>query len=530
MFRNLNKAIIMTLSKNLANGHHPKLLVLAAVGAREATPNFGSQNVATTASASDCRIDVISELFPVVLEELQHSGKSSEPVTTDRLDLGRLSEAVLAELAPLWQADAAIEASERVQSVLESAKQRRALDTTAQIHDAVTRTVSAAVDEIRTRIHRLADGSPATLRTTGLDLIRLLMHVKPAVQDCAQSIQYAVAAIERAHAVASRAASFAESDRPFIVGQQQDWARRCVRKAFQALIEEFVARELASQCVTLTDAAQSLVNLAGEALGRIDEVKRKAAEWASHERLILIQPPCTTILTLSGTLPDEAIAGLLERHRFAGRNELSRYLLDRWLIALRTFLRDRVLFNPDSVGAFQVLAAVPPATAFELFRALLEGELQPEVLTVYGRLRQFGIRSALQLLVDRSGLTSDPGPRGSTRFKLNVYRILIVSLPETVQPGDHEVRRQVVEELAMLDQIELTEHAASFDEIVIHQIGGGWPWQILPSNRHLRDQHLAAADAGHRSHLVHIFPESPTGDVVTHYRTLKSHEENGHGS
>lgn len=163
-----------------------------------------------------------------------------------------------------------------------------------------------------------------------------------------------------------------------------------------------------------------------------------------------------------------------------------------------------------------MLASLQATEAFAAFRDVLCEELASEVQTVYGRVQQQGTVSALQTLIDRSRLTSDPGPRAATRFKLNVYRILIVSLPTATRSPDRAVRTAIGQMLESKG-VTLTEHSADFDEIVVHRIGGGWPWQILPSNHHFHDQYLAAAAAAHRPHLVAVLPESPRGEISPTY-------------
>jgi hypothetical protein len=501
--------------------------LLAAHGALSATPRFGSQSVITTVVDHDCRVAVVEELLPMMVEKLRRQGRLTEPVTIDVLDVSTLVKGALTEVADLCQPAADIGESKAALDVVLAAKQGRGTDVVARIREAIAHVVEPAIETVHERIRALADSSPSQLRELGHDTFALLTRATPVPVDAAATIQHATSQLLRAQEVVDRAAEFAADDLQPIVGTLKERARDNVRMAFTALVRELVLKHLLSKWPTLTDAAEALLHLASELCGQMDAMNRACTTWAHEQREMIAEPPCNTTLRLTGTSAEEAIAGVLTRHRFAGRSDLVSYLLERGVSRLRAELTDRAQQDIAAQPAVQLLASVPAVEAFAAFRDVLCEELEPEVHTVYGRLQRHGVLNVLQTLIQRSRLTSDPGPRASARFTLNTYRIVIVSLPEVKRPDDRRVR-EVMTQALVAKSVVVTEHPGAFDEIVVHRVGGGWPWQVLPSNDHFRKQYRDSAAAGHRPHLVEVLPASPRGEIDPAYRTLP-HERSSHG-
>lgn len=502
-----------------ANGKTKRRL-LAGNGSTTATPKFGSQSVITTVVDQDCRIAVVEELLPLSVEKLRHVGRQPEPVTLDQLQLTTLVENVLTKVADLCQPGTETDDLKAVLDTVVAAKQRRAADAVQRIREGVAEVVKPVVETVLARIHATADSPLFRLRELGEEIQTSLVRAKPVLVDAAPTIQKANRRLVRTAEIIERAGEFANDDRQSILGTLKERARDGVHEAFTALLREFVLRHLLAAWPAMNDAAEALLSLEGELTGQLDALNRARQQWVHEQRELLAEPPCNTTLRLAGTSPEEAIAGVLERHRFAGRSDLVSHVLERGVSRLRDALTDRGEQDIATRPAARLLASVPVAEAFAAFRDVLYDELEPEVQSVYGRLHRQGAINVLRTLLQRSRLTSDPGPRGSTRFKLNAYRIVIVSLPELKRPDDHATRSSILRRLEEDRSIVVTEHPSAFDEIVVHRVGGGWPWQVLPSNDHFRKQYLDSAAAGHRPHLVEVLPESPRGEINPVYPTL----------
>lgn len=500
------------------NGNGARRL-LAAHGAPDATPKFGSQNVITTAVDRDCRIDVVDQLVPWVIDQWRSQGRSVESITIDSLDISQLTDRVLSKVADLAPATTAIADSKATLETVLAATQGRGTNAVARIREAVAEVVTPVIETLHRAIRALADSPLDELGDLGSDTQNLLRRAKPEPADAAKAIQNAKAQVERTLEVLERTGEFALDDRQTVIGTVQERAREHVRDALASLVRELVIKEILSKWPTLIQAAEALLQLKSELSEHLDAVLREGRRWSQDERELTAEPPCNTTLRLQGTSPEEAIAGILERHRFASRSELVAYILERSVSQLRNILTARGSADIAAEPAARLVAAVPAEEAFAAVRHVLYEELKPEIQTIYGRLKESGIRKVLGTLLQRSRLTSDPGPRGSTRFKLNVYRLVIVSLPEVKRPDDQKVRIAIEQELNAKSVV-LTEHDATFDEIVVHRVGGGWPWQVLPSNEHFRKQYVDGAKAGHKPHLVAVLPASPRGEIDPIYRNL----------
>ena len=500
---------------------------LAAHGATKAIPRFGSQSVITTVVDNDCRVDVVEEIFPLVEERLRRQGRETETVTLDRLEVSTLVKNVVVEVADLCQPGADIDESKAAQETVLAAKQGRGTEVVSRIREAIAKVVEPEVEGVRQRIRSLADNSPDRLCEIGDDTLRLLRRAKPLFVDSAPSIQRGSELLMRAAEVVDRANEFAADDRQEIVGTIKDLARDSVRNAFEALVHELVLKYLLAKWSTLTDAAEALLHLEGDLIGQLDALSRECARWVNTQRETLANPPCNTTLCLAGTSAEEAIAGILKRHRFAGRGDLVAHIVERTVKCLRDALMEHAQQGFATQPAAQILASVPVEQAFATVRDVLYDELEPEIQSVYGRLKRRGVGHVLQTLLQRSRLTSDPGPRACTRFKLNAYRVVIVSLPELTQPRDREVWEVIARALEEKTVI-VTQHPATFDEIVVHRVGGGWPWQVLPSNSHFCEQYVESAETDHRPHLPQVLPESPRGKINPIYPTA-ANERSDHG-
>lgn len=187
----------------------------------------------------------------------------------------------------------------------------------------------------------------------GTETLETLARAKPVFSDSATAIQEVQQQVVRLAESIARAGDFAAEDQQVIIGTLQERARDRVREAFVALVREFILNRLLTQWPTLTDAAEALLHLEIDLTMQLDALTRECRRWADDQREILSEPPCSTTLCLAGTTKEEAIAGVLERHRFAGRHDLASYVLERGVIRLREASAERI--DPN-------IATLPPCT------------------------------------------------------------------------------------------------------------------------------------------------------------------------